>query len=66
MLGVKALKKRSFVPSAKRATLLRVIVLKKQSDLSGKLRHILFCAKNMNQYTDNLYIQPIHDLLGFN
>ncbi len=29
-------------------------------------RDLLFYAKNMNQYTDNLYIQPIHDLLGFN
>jgi hypothetical protein len=47
------------------------IVFRKQGylsicDLIAKLRHILFCAKNMNQYTDNLYIQPIHDLLGFN
>ncbi|ENX41604.1 hypothetical protein F887_02000 [Acinetobacter sp. NIPH 2100] len=30
-------------------------------DLSAKSTHILFCAKNMNQYTDYLYIQPIND-----
>ena len=34
-------------------------------DLSAKSTYILFCAKNMNQYTDYLYIQPINDLLGF-
>lgn len=46
-------------------------VLRKQGYLSicgltSKLTYILFCAKNMNQYTDYLYIQPINDLLGFN